>query len=106
MKTVIIVGTLLCCTSLCAQSAELSEVQKEKYLRVCEAVQQNSRIKLHVALRDLGTNMKQAEKNIQCNGQSPMTFAATSNSSVVSQYIARRMPEPSEGMMAQVEDDK
>ncbi|MFT6898766.1 MAG: cytosine/adenosine deaminase-related metal-dependent hydrolase [Paraglaciecola sp.] len=66
--------------------------QLEKSLvNICEAIRSNSRIKLHVAIKNSGISVKRAMKGLVCNGQDPLTFAQLNGSDKTGKLLAGKV---------------
>ncbi|MFQ3198203.1 MAG: cytosine/adenosine deaminase-related metal-dependent hydrolase [Paraglaciecola sp.] len=63
--------------------------QIEKSLvNICEAIRSNSRIKLHLAIKNSGLNVKRMMKGLVCNGQDPLTFAQLNGADKTGKLLA------------------
>ncbi|TDF35574.1 DUF3718 domain-containing protein [Alteromonadaceae bacterium M269] len=67
-----------------------TNTEERMYLRLCEAVISNNKLKLHQALKRSGVSYKQMQEGLVCNGQDPITFAMLSGSEKTAHMIAAR----------------
>ena len=71
-----------------------------KLVEVCQSIQTNSRMRLHMAVKRSGLSYAALYKGLKCNGQDVMTFAATSNATTNSDFLARRMTRSQQELLA------
>ena len=60
-------------------------------VRVCQAIQSNSKIKLNNTLKAYRLNYKTISEKLVCNGQDVLTFASLSGADKNAQLIAKRL---------------
>lgn len=88
----IIIGSILTAGLFLAGSAQAKYIDKHteaNLVKICEAIQSNSKIKLHIAIRDSGINPKAVSKGLVCNGYDPVTFAIVSKAENTAKFMAR-----------------
>lgn len=88
----IIIGSIITAGILLAGSAQanyINEHAESKLVRVCEAIQSDSKIKLHIAIRDSGVNAKAISKGLVCNGYDPVTFAMVNKAQKTGRFLAK-----------------
>jgi len=93
MKKVIFVSILLSGAILLAGSAQANYISvdmEKRLVKICEALQSDSKIKLHKAVKDSGLSYKKVVNDLVCNGVDPVTFALNNNSSRTAKLLAIR----------------
>jgi len=89
----IIIGSIITAGILLASSAQAKYIDKgteENLVKICEAIQSDSKIKLHIAIRNSGINVKNIAKGLVCNGYDPVTFAIVSKAENTAKFMARK----------------
>lgn len=89
----IIIGSIISAGILLASSAQakyIDERTEVHLVKICEAIKSDSKIKLHIAIRDSGINSKEISKGLVCNGYDPVTFAIVSKAENTAKYMARK----------------
>jgi hypothetical protein len=89
----IIIGSILTAGILLAGSAQANPIDKgtEAHLvKICEAIKSDSKIKLHVAIRNSGIKSKAISKGLVCNGYDPVTFAIVNKAQNTAKFMARK----------------
>jgi len=89
----IIIGSIITAGILLTGSAQAKYIDKntEAHLvKICEAIKSNSKIKLHIAIRDSGINAKAVSKGLVCNGYDPVTFAIVNKAKNTAKFMARK----------------
>ena len=89
----IIIGSILTAGILLAGSAQANPIDKgtEAHLvKICEAIKSDSKIKLHVAIRNSGIKAKAISKGLVCNGYDPVTFAIVNKAQNTAKFMARK----------------
>ncbi|WP_339722026.1 DUF3718 domain-containing protein [uncultured Paraglaciecola sp.] len=88
----IIIGSIITAGLLLAGSAQARYIDKKteaNLVKICEAIKSNSKIKLHIAIRDSGINAKAVSKGLVCNGYDPVTFAMVNKAENTGKFMAR-----------------
>ena len=89
----IIIGSILTAGILLAGSAQANPIDKgtEAHLvKICKAIKSDSKIKLHVAIRNSGIKSKAISKGLVCNGYDPVTFAIVNKAQNTAKFMARK----------------
>jgi hypothetical protein len=89
----IIIGSIITAGILLAGSAQakyIDENTEANLVKICEAIKSDSKIKLHIAIRDSGINAKAISKGLVCNGYDPITFAMVNKAQNTAKLMARR----------------
>ena len=89
----IIIGSILTAGILLAGSAQANPIDKgtEAHLvKICEAIKSDSKIKLHVAIRNSGIKSKAISKGLVCNGYDPVTYAIVNKAQNTAKFMARK----------------
>ena len=92
MKKIILIGILTTNIALAgtAQAQYIDPVMENKLVRVCEAIQSNSKFKLRNAIKNSRVDVKRLNKGLVCNGYDPVTFAIVSNAENTGKYMASK----------------
>jgi hypothetical protein len=89
----IIIGSIITAGLLLAGSAQAKYIDKnteENLVKICEAIKSNSKIKLHIAIRNSGINVKAVSKGLVCNGYDPVTFAIVNKAENTAKFMANK----------------
>jgi hypothetical protein len=87
----IIIGSIITAGILLAGSAQakyIDEHTEANLVKICEAIKSDSKIKLHIAIRDSGFNAKAISKGLVCNGYDPVTFAMVNKAQKTGEFMA------------------
>jgi hypothetical protein len=90
-KTIIasvLFGGLLIANS--ANAALIDKATESKLVNICHALQSDSKIKLHTAMKKSGISYRSIAKDLQCNGQDAISFALTNGADTTAQMMAKR----------------
>jgi hypothetical protein len=101
----IIIGSLLTAGILLAGSVQAKSMNKnlEAHLvKICEAIRSDSKIKLHIAIRDSGIKTKAISKGLVCNGYDPVTFAIVSKAENTAKFMASKGNVDYEALLAKL----
>ena len=101
----IIIGSILTAGILLAGSAQANPIDKgtEAHLvKICEAIKSDSKIKLHVAIRNSGIKSKAISKGLVCNGYDPVTFAIVNKAQNTAKFMARKSGVDYEALLAKL----
>jgi len=101
----IIIGSILTAGILLAGSAQANPIDKgtEAHLvKICEAIKSDSKIKLHVAIRNSGIKTKAISKGLVCNGYDPVTFAIVNKAQNTAKFMARKSGVDYEALLAKL----
>lgn len=88
----LIIGSIMSASILLAGNAQANYIDKntEAYLvRICEALQSNSKLKVRNAIKKSGFKPRAISEGLVCNGYDPVTFAIVSGSRDTAKYMAR-----------------
>ncbi len=101
----IIIGSILTAGILLAGSAQANHIDKgtEAHLvKICEAIKSDSKIKLHVAIRNSGIKTQAISKGLVCNGYDPVTFAIVNKAQNTAKFMARKSGVDYEALLAKL----
>jgi len=101
----IIIGSIITAGILLAGSAQAKYIDKNieaNLVKICEAIKSNSKIKLHLAIKDSGIKAREISKGLVCNGYDPVTFAMISNAQNTAKYMARKGGVDYEALLAKL----
>lgn len=93
VRKAVIIGALAVSGLLASTGASAAKmpVSLEKDLvKVCEAIRDNNRLRLHQAVKDSGLSFRTLADKLVCNGQDMLEFAATHGADDTHELIARR----------------
>ena len=104
MKKIIIgsiltAGILLTCN---AQAKYIDKNTEANLVKICKAVKSDSKIKLHIAIRDSGIKAKEISEGLVCNGYDPVTFAMVNNAQNTAKYMAIKSGTDHEALLAKL----
>ncbi len=88
MKKILLISSLLAATFAATPVVEASD---NKSLRICEYVSVNDNKRLRKFLKQNKLKIRTVFKNIKCNGQNLLVFAANSNSLDVGEFIIKKI---------------
>lgn len=93
MKKLILVSVLSLglFTGGSAHANYISPELEKSLVRICEAIKSDSRIRLHVAIKDSGIDVRRIMKGLVCNGQDPINFARSNRANKTGQLLAARV---------------
>ena len=101
----IIIGSIITASILLAGSAQAKYIDKNteaNLVNICEAIKSNSKIKLHLAIKNSGIEAREISKGLVCNGYDPVTFAMISNAQNTAKYMARKGGVDYEALLAKL----
>jgi hypothetical protein len=101
----IIIGSIITASILLAGSAQAKYIDKNteaNLVKICEAIKSNSKIKLHLAIKNSGIKAREISKGLVCNGYDPVTFAMISNAQNTAKYMARKGGVDYEALLAKL----
>ena len=101
----IIIGSIITAGILLAGSAQAKYIDKNteaNLVNICEAIKSNSKIKLHLAIKNSGIKAREISKGLVCNGYDPVTFAMISNAQNTAKYMARKGGGDYEALLAKL----
>jgi len=101
----IIIGSIITAGILLAGSAQAKYIDKNteaNLVKICEAIKSNSKIKLHLAIKNSGIKAREISKGLVCNGYDPVTFAMISNAQNTAKYMARKGGVDYEALLAKL----
>lgn len=84
-------------------NAAIDPATERHLVKICKALQSNSRIRLHQAVKQSRLGFRNVAKGLKCNGQDPLVFAMNSGASKNAGYLARKANVDMTTMMAQQE---
>jgi hypothetical protein len=73
-----------------AQASNIDAVTESKLVKVCEAIKSDSLIKVNVAVRESGINIRKIANDLVCNGFDPVSFALANDAQKTAKYMAVR----------------
>ncbi len=88
MKKILLISSLLAATFAAAPIVEAAD---SKSLRICEYVSVNDNKRLRKFLKQNKLKIRTVFKNIKCNGQNLLEFAANSNALDVGEFIIKKI---------------
>lgn len=89
----IIIGSMLAASILLAGSAQANHIDKNtevNLVKICEAIKSDSKIRVHVAIKNSGIKAKKVSEGLVCNGHDSVTFAMTNNAQNTAKFMARK----------------
>tara|TARA_B110001454_G_scaffold157517_1_gene146828 strand:- start:145 stop:486 length:342 start_codon:yes stop_codon:yes gene_type:complete len=88
MKKVFLAASLLASSIIIAPTAQADNLS----LRICEYVQANDKNRLRSFLKQNRLKIRKIYKDLSCNGDNIIIFAAKSNSLEVGEFIIGKLP--------------
>ena len=73
-----------------AQAGKLPDALEDKLVAVCQAIKDDSRFKLHRAVRDSGISYRRLARGLVCDGMDMYTFAMQHGADNTGAVIAKR----------------
>lgn len=73
-----------------ASAAKMPVSLEDDLIKVCEAIRDNNRLRLHQAVKNSGLSFRTLADKLVCNGQDMLAFAATHGADNTHALIARR----------------
>lgn len=101
----IILGSILTAGILLTGNAHANPFDKstEAHLvKICEAIKSDSKIKLHIAIRNSGIKTKAISEGLVCNGYDPVTFAIVNKAQSTAKFMARKSGVDYEALLAKL----
>jgi hypothetical protein len=101
----IIIGSIITAGIFLAGSAQANYIDKgtEAHLvKICEAIKSDSKIKLHIAIRNSGISTKAISEGLVCNGYDPVTFAIVNKAQSTAKFMARKSGVDYEALLAKL----
>jgi hypothetical protein len=89
----IIIGSILTASILLAGSAQANYIGKNteaNLVKICEAIKSDSKIRVHIAIKNSGIKAKKISKGLVCNGYDSVTFALKNNAQNTAKFMARK----------------
>lgn len=74
-----------------AQAAPLPAHVEKNLIAICKAIKSNKPIAVSSAVKESRISYRALHKGLVCNGQDMLSFAATNNASLSSDFVARRV---------------
>jgi hypothetical protein len=100
-----IIGSIITAGILLAGSAQAKYIDKNteaNLVKICEAIKSNSKVKVHIAIRDSGITAKAVSKGLVCNGYDPVTFAIKNKAQNTAKFMARKGNADYEALLAKL----
>jgi hypothetical protein len=101
----IIIGSILTASILLAGSAQANSFDKNTeahLIKICEAIKSDSKIRLHIAIRNSGIKTKAISEGLVCNGYDPVTFAIVNKAQNTAKFMARKSGVDYEALLAKL----
>lgn len=81
-------------------NAAIAPATEKDLVRICEALQSDSRLKLHKAMKKSRITYRTIAKGLVCNGQDAITFAQNHGATNTAELMARRGNVDKDSMVA------
>lgn len=101
----IIIGSIITAAILLAGNAQAKYIDKDTeahLIKICEAIKSDSKIKLHIAIRDSSISAKAISEGLVCNGYDPVTFAIVNKAENTAKFMARKGNVDYEALLAKL----
>ncbi len=89
----IIIGSILTVGIFLAGSAQANYMDKNteaNLVEICEAIKSDSKLKVHLAIKNSGIKARSISKGLVCNGHDPVSFAMINNAQNTAKFMARK----------------
>jgi hypothetical protein len=99
----IIIGSIITAGILLVGSAQANSFGKgteAQLVKIYEAIKSDSKIKLHIAIRDSNISTKAISEGLVCNGYDPVTFAIVTKAENTAKFMARKSNVDYEALLA------
>ncbi|MFC3123273.1 DUF3718 domain-containing protein [Agaribacter flavus] len=91
MRKLVKVSMLMLGSFLIVQNAAaISKSEENRLVKVCEAIQSNSRLQLSKTLKNTRLSHQAIMKGLVCNGDDPISFALKNGAVKNAKYLAHR----------------
>jgi hypothetical protein len=85
-----------------AQAKHIDKNTEANLIKICEALKSDSKLKLHVAIKDSGIKAKAIREGLICNGYDPVSFAIINNAQNTAKFMARKSRADYEALLAKL----
>ncbi len=73
-----------------SNASAVSKYNETRLIKVCEAIQSGSKLKVSKRVRDLGISYRELNEKLVCNGEDPISFAIRHGAAKNAEFIAKR----------------
>lgn len=101
----LILGSILTASIFLAGNAQARYIDKSlesRLVKICEAIKSNSKLKVHLAIKDSGIKARAVSKGLVCNGNDPVTFAILNNATTTAKFMASKSGVDYETLLAKL----
>ena len=85
-----------------AQARNIDAVTESKLVKVCEAIKSDSLLKVNVAVKESGINIRKIANDLVCNGVDPVIFALANDAEKTAKYMAERSNTNNQAFLAKL----
>jgi hypothetical protein len=87
ISTIITAGILLAGN---VQASNMDSVTEGNLVKICNAIKNDSLIKVKVAVQESGISMREIADGLVCNGVDPVSFALANDAEKTAKYMANK----------------
>lgn len=73
-----------------AQAVSLDSVTEGNLVKICNAIKSDSLLKVKVAVKESGINIREIADGLVCNGADPVSFALANAAEKTAKYMAKK----------------
>lgn len=102
----LVVGSVVFGLMATSQAYALDSSTERKLVKICKAIQSDSKLQLHKAIKQSRLGYRQVAQGLVCNGKSAMEFAYYHNANNAAGLLARKANIKNSAMLAKVNSDE
>jgi hypothetical protein len=99
ISTIITAGILLAGN---AQASNMDPVTEGNLVKICNAIKNDSLIKVKVAVQESGISIREIADGLVCNGVDPVSFALANDAEKTAKYMADKSRGNHQGSLAKL----